>query len=236
MPLKDLVADRGKITEEIIERIVDDYVRYDPKSYEIVFTPKGVALNNDCKILVYLAAALGWRYVVDDEKSTDTKPANLEAVLGIPGGTLRPVLKKLKDAHLLAVADGHYSVRIANLDAIERAVTAEKTVTPNRRSTRKTKGNSAPTSADFQPVEVVEKDKKRRSTVPNTLSLSNLFEQGYFKEYRTLSQVVGRLHEQAIIAKSTSLSGPIADLVRRGKLERKKIDEGGKQVWGYKAI
>jgi hypothetical protein len=234
MPLKDLVADRGKITEEMIERVVTDYIRYDPVSYEIVFTPSGAGLSNESKILVYLTACLGWQYVVDEERPNDTRPASLEAVLGISGGTLRPTLKKLRESHLLTVEDGHYLVRIANLDAVGRVVAGEKAVTPTKRSTKKVKSNSSPKSTNSRQVEVVEKD-KRKSAVPNVLSLSNLIEQEYFKEYRTLSQVVSRLHEQAIIAKSTSLSGPIADLVRRGRLERKKIDEGGKQVWGYKA-
>lgn len=234
MPLKELVADRAKITEEMIEKIVADYIRYDPIPYEIVFTPKGAALNNDSKILVYLVAVLGWQYVVDEEKSIGTKPADLKAVLGIPGGTLRPTLKKFKDAHLVTVADGHYSVRAAILDAIARTVTGEKTVTASKRSPKKTKANPTATIADKQATEEVEKD-KRKSTVPIRPSLSRLVEQGYFKDYRTLSQVVERLHEQAIIAKATSLSGPIAELVRDGTLERKKIDDRGKQVWGYKA-
>lgn len=234
MPLKDLVADRSKITEEMIEKIIADYIRYDPTTYEIVFTPKAAALNNDSKILVYLVSVLGWQYVVDDERSVDTKPADLEAVLGIPGGTLRPALKKLKDAHLLTVADGHYSVRAAKLDVIARTAAGEKMVTASKRSPKKTKHSPIATVADKQATEEVEKD-KRKSTIPIRPSLSRLVEQEYFKDYRTLSQVVERLHEQAIIAKVTSLSGPIAELVRDGTLERKKVDDGGKQVWGYKA-
>lgn len=235
MPLKDLVADHGKITEEIIEKIIADYVRYDPSRYEVVFTPEGNALANDSKILVYLVAVLGWQYVASKVEQVSTKPADLESVLGIAGGTLRPTLKKLKDAHLLSAADGHYSIRPANLDAVARTISGAKATSPARRPTKKSKSKSNSAPSDKTSSEQKGKG-QRKSTVPIRQPLSKLVKQGFFKEYRTLSQVVDRLHEQAIIAKNTSLSGPVAELVRDGTLERKKTKDGGKGVWGYKAV
>lgn len=235
MALKDLVADRGKITEEMIEKIIADYIRYDPGTYEIVLTPSGAALGNDAKILVVLVALMGWPYVVEETQSLDTRPAALEAVTGIPGGTLRPTLKKLKETHLITVVEGHYSARPANLDAIARAVLGEKVISLAKRKVRKTDKLQEPRSeADQQPTPSVEKGKKKPG-VPIKASLSRLLDQGYFSETRTLPQVVSRLHEQAIIAKTTSLSGPIAELVRETKLERKKVVEGKKELWGYRA-
>ena len=64
---------------------------------------------------------------MDEVREVDTRPADIEALTGIHGGTLRPTLKKLKDAHLIASVDGHYSARIANLDAIAKTVAGEKT-------------------------------------------------------------------------------------------------------------
>lgn len=241
MALKDLVADRSKITEEIIENIVADYVRYDPSMYEIVLTPSGIALGNDAKVLVMLVAIMGWEYVVDKVHALDTRPAALEALTGIPGGTLRPVLKKLKDAHLLAVDGGNYSVRVANLDAIRRAVHGEKMISPKRGS-RKAKASNSQTSTELPKVETDDcsagasaNKSRRKAGVPVRASLVRLIEVGFFAEPRTFGQVVARLHEMAIIVKNTSLSGPIADLVRERKLERKKIIEGSKEIWSYRA-
>src|ERR1700691_4493356 len=124
MALKDLVADRSRLTEAAIEEIVRDYVRYDPGTYEVVLTPAGLALSNDAKVLVLLVAVAGWQYVVDEVRPVDTQPAALEQMTGIAGGTLRPTLKKLKDAHLLVVVSGAYAVRVANLDAIGRVIAA----------------------------------------------------------------------------------------------------------------
>lgn len=243
MALKDLVADRNKITEDMIEDIISDYVRYDPSTYEIVLTPQGVNLNNDAKVLVVLVALMGWKYVVEDVPKIDTKPAALEALTGIPGGTLRPVLKKLKDSHLLGVSEGSYSVRIANLDAVARAVKGEKPVGPQKPRARKTKNSTQKTLSESSSLEAENNaggafgNKARRKTgVPIRASLARLLDAGFFADWRTLGQVVARLHEMAIIAKPTSLSGPMAELVRDGKLERKKIMEGAKEVWSYKAV
>jgi hypothetical protein len=60
-------------------------------------------------VLVVLVALMGWEHVVDEVREVDTRPADIEALTGIHGGTLRPTLKKLKDAHLIASVDGHYS-------------------------------------------------------------------------------------------------------------------------------
>ena len=126
MALKDLVVDRGKITEEMVEKIIANFVRYELDPNAIVLTPEGTTLKNDAKILVYLVAVLGWQYVIGEEHQVDTRPAALEIALGIPGGTLRPILKKLKDAHLLTVNKGHYSIHPSNLNAISQIVQGEK--------------------------------------------------------------------------------------------------------------
>src|SRR5690242_13808684 len=125
MALKDLVADRSRLTEAAIEEIVRNYIRYDPSTYEVVLTPAGLTLSNDAKILVLLVAVAGWQYVIDEVRVVDTKPAALEQMTGIAGGTLRPVLKKLKDAHLVVTTNEGYAIRVANLDAIGRVIAGE---------------------------------------------------------------------------------------------------------------
>jgi hypothetical protein len=238
MALKDLVADRSRLTEAAIEEIVRDYVRYDPGTYEVVLTPAGLALSNDAKVLVLLVAVAGWQYVVDEVRPVDTQPAALEQMTGIAGGTLRPTLKKLKDAHLLVVVSGAYAVRVANLDAIGRVIAGGKAIaSPSPRKSKRAsvdEDDSTTKGADSPQGRGPARD-RRRAGVPILGSLTRLVDTGFFKEERTLGQVVGRLHEMAIIAKSTSLSGPIADLVREGRLTRKKVTEGGKGVWSYRS-
>lgn len=238
MALKDLVADRSKLTEAAIEAIVRDYVRYDPGTYEVVLTPAGLQLGNDAKVLVLLVAIAGWQYVVDEIHHVDTRPAALEQMTGIAGGTLRPTLKKLKDAHLAVSTSDGYAVRVANLDAIGRVVAGEKAIgKPGPRKTKRAVAdddNGTSGGANPSTGRGVGKG-RRRAGVPIRGSLGRLVDNGFFAEARTLSQVVARLHEMAIIAKATSLSGPIAEMVRTGKLARKKVTEGGKDVWTYRS-
>ena len=128
MALKDLVVDSGAVTEKAIEEIVSGYVKYEVDPQGIVFTPAGNALGNAEKVIVYFAAVVGWKYVVDEPPFVSTKPADLEDAIGIGGGTLRPVLKKLKDNHILVVADRHYSIRASNLAAAARIVNRGESV------------------------------------------------------------------------------------------------------------
>lgn len=237
MALKDLVADRGKLTEAAIEAIIGRYVRFDPDSLDVVLTPDGLRLNNDSKILVLLVAMAGWKYVVDEVGLIDTRPAALEQMTGIPGGTLRPILKKLKEAHLIVSTNDGYAIRAANLDAIGRIVDGEKAVTrPSAKARRagSSKDSPEPLLDDASGV-VASRKPTRKAGVPIRSSLERLVKEEFFSKERTLREVVDRLHEMAIIAKVTSLSGPIADLVRSGTLARKKMTEGGKDVWGYRS-
>ncbi|SDT89359.1 hypothetical protein [Stappia sp. ES.058] len=239
MALKDLVADHDKITEERIEDIVSLYIRYDPQTKEIVFTPDGTSLSNENKVLVYLVGMLGWRYILDENLDPKTKPADLEVALGIAGGSLRPILKKLKDQHLLTVVGGHYAVRTANLEAIAKIISGAKSAPSSTYTARRTKPKvmSKGTGDDAAARSDVKAPKERKRTgIPIRSSLNKILSDGWFEQERSLLDVFDRLQEMAINAKKTSLSGPIADLVRDGKLTRKKAKVGKKDVWLYKAV
>jgi hypothetical protein len=234
--LKDLIADQTKVTEETIEKIISPYVRFDAASRRIVWIPRGRPIANDVKVLVFLVAVLGWRYVLDESQNVATKPADLERELGIAGGSLRPVLKKLKDSHLLTVADGHYRVQAANLDSIAATVAREVTMAaakPRARKVAKAKHEKAErTDLDA----VVEPKKKNRGPAGQlTTFLKKWIGDGFFNEPKTLANLLERYHEHGIITKQTTLSGLMLDAVRDGLLARTRIEQRGKQVWAYRA-
>jgi hypothetical protein len=223
MPLKDLIAKKSEIAEAVIEAIVSKYVRYYTDTSEIGFTPEGAALSGENKVLVYLVALLGWQYVAGEVPEVPTKPADLEKALGIPGGTLRPFLKKLKDAHLIAASDSGYSVREGNLDAIAAAISGEKKVA-RRKAVSAAKAKSKVNG---------DGGARRPSGNPVVSHIDGWIKEGFFKTPRTLSAVHQRLHEHGVIVAQTSVSGPLLNFVQQKRLKRQKIKEGGKQVWAY---
>jgi hypothetical protein len=194
MPLKDLVAKKSEIAEAVIEEVVSKYVRYYTDTLEIGFTPDGARLSGESKVLVYLVALLGWRYVMDQPPTVSTKPADLEKVLGIAGGSLRPFLKSLKDAHLIAPSADGYSVREGNLEAIAATISGERK--PPRRKATSVTTPKAKAKGDGRAA--------RRSTGnPISSNIDAWIKDGFFKSPRTLHAVHDRLHEHGVIARQS---------------------------------
>ena len=232
MALKDLIVDTGEETEKALEEIISAYVRFEIEPHAIVFTAAGNALGNLEKVIVYCAAVFGWKYVVNEPPRVSTTPADLGDALGIHGSTIRSVLKKLKDNHVLAVADGHYSIHVSNLATAASVLSGEKHLPSSASKSKRVKPDN--TKAGVGDTTRDRTRSRRKTGVPISASLDALLSEGFFGEFRTLAEVVERLHELAVNAKMTSLSGRVAALVREKKLERKKANRHGKQVWIYR--
>jgi len=233
MALKDLVAKKAALTEAAIETIISKYARYDADEMEIVFTPVAATLSNKGKVLVYLVALQGWKFVIDEVVSDDAKPAELEKILGIHGGSLRPILKNLKDQHLLAAKAGKYSVRTSNLEAIKAELTPnEEPHIPTRSRVRK-KGNKSKTIS-VKGSAVAKKNSSGIKGRDQTSKFSSWVNEGYFDSPRTLSDVQKRFHKEAIIIPRTSIPGMLLKAVRDKKLERDKEEVAGKEIWVYR--
>jgi len=233
MALKDLVAQKSALTEEAIETIVSDYIRYDIDEQEIAFLPSFASLSNKAKVLVYLVAQQGWEFVVDGQIATSTKPADLENELGIPGGSLRPLLKDLKDRHLLNVKSGHYHVRASSLASIK-----EEMQSPDGSKTNSTKKpNKKRTKTKTKEVQENNSSQKRTTGKGNT-GVKERFEQwveeGFFDDGKVLADVQKRFHDEAIIVSKTSMPSYLLGGVRNAKLVRSKETVNGKLLWVYK--
>jgi len=243
MALKDLVAQKSALTEESIERIVKEFVRYDPDEREIAFTPEFARLSNKAKILVYMVALQGWPFVLDESLPTEAKPADIESQLGIAGGTLRPLLKELKERHLLAAKGGSYTVRAASLDAIQKELPAPGSAAANPTSKTRQKKKSKTS----QPRSIEENEKNAEGSRPKpakkgtgggakeiTLKFNQWVDQGYFDDGRTLGEVQSRFHQEAIILPQTSIPKYLLAAVRDERLSRTMQDVNGKQRWVYR--
>ena len=234
MALKDLVAQKAALTEEAIENIIADYVRYDTDEMEIAFTPAAANLTNKAKILIYLVALQGWQFVVEEALPTSAKPSDLEEKLGIPGGSLRPTLKDLKERHLIAAKSSSYSVRAINLESVRAEINATSDSTPKAKKPRKkTKRN---TQRVERPPEA-KSNTGRKSTAGASGGIAEKFDgwvkNGFFDEPRTLREVRDRFHDEAVVIPQTNIPQYLLKAVRDDRLTRKKQEVSGKNVWVY---
>ncbi len=247
MALKDLVAEKGALDEAVIERIVGPFVRYDVEAKEIHFTPAFAALSNKAKILVYLVALQGWRFVTDEAIASDARPGDIESATGIPGGSVRPTLSGLAESHHLSEREGRYSIRATSLPAVEAElsggdgrITLRRSRVAGRKHVRKADRDDPvefePSSDDDEGDGGAE-PKRTRKIAGKTGNLAATFErwidEGYFNEPRTMADVQKRFRKEAILVPRTSLPGYFLGAVRKGRLSRDEVEANGKTVWGY---
>lgn len=243
MALKDLLASKTSLAEDVIEQIISDYVRFDPDHKEIVFMPEAHGLSNKSKILTYLVALQGWPYVLDEVVPVDAKPSEIEEHTGIAGGSLRPLLKELKDRNIIAEKGGRYSVRSVALRTIQAELDGMSTGSAPKRSKRRTARpkEEMPENVRLEAVtdgaaaETPSKKKKARGNTGGSIAerFQSWIDEGYFNNAKTLSDVQARFHKEAIIVPQTSLPSYLLKAVRSGQLEREKQEVNGKAVWTY---
>jgi hypothetical protein len=238
MALRDLVAQSSALAEEAIENIVKDFVRYDTEAGEIAFLPDFAALPNKSKVLVYLVALQGWVFVTEAPIETPTKPADIGDKVGIPGGTLRPLLKELKDRHLISSSAGGYVVRAAFIPAVERELVSGNGVSTapakRRRSRATAKARESKVRVDTAGVGTGS-EKRRQPTKGIGEAFDRWVAEGFFSDGRTLAEVQSRFHEEAIIIRRTSIPKYLLKAVRAKSLSRSKRNFNGKTVWVYES-
>lgn len=239
MALKDLVAEAAELTEEAIERIVKDYVRYDVGRKSIVLMPPASSLSNRAKVLVYLTALNGWPFVTDDPVARDARPSELETVLGIPGGSLRPILRELAERHFLSDHDGRYSVRATTFPAIDAVLSGEAPSLSRAKTAGKRKRRAADAATNDEPIDANELDEqhtrssRRSGTAGMGHKFQNLIDSGFFDEPRTLSDVHKQFRKEGLIVPQTSFPKYLLGAIRSGRLERDEAEVDGKTVWVY---
>jgi hypothetical protein len=109
MAIKDLVVKSNEVGEEATEKIILPYVNYTDKG-ELIFNEAFYALSADEKISIALVAKEGWRYVPENEKlAGGMKNEEIEKVTFLPGNTVRPTVKKLRDESKIKTEKGVHS-------------------------------------------------------------------------------------------------------------------------------
>jgi hypothetical protein len=234
MALKDLVAQRAALTEDSIEEIVSNYIRYDLEEKAIAFTSAAAKLQNRAKLLVYLVALQGWPFVTEEAVSVDAKPGELSDQTGIPGGSLRPLLKELKEQHFIAERGGRYLVRPMSLASIRVEICGEGGSPTQRRHVRKRKISAEKSKA-------LPQDKGLRRTSPAKKSgglaarLNSWISAGFFHQPKTLADAQKRFQREGVIVPQSRVSPYLLGAVRSGQLTREEAEVNKKRVWAYRS-
>jgi len=232
MALKDLIADSAALTEQAIEDIIGPYISYDPKMKQISFTAKAKNLPNRHKIVLYLVALHGWPYVTEDELPTTAKPADLETSLGIRGGTLRPILKGLKDAHYLIAKGSRYGVQAASLNEIKAMLSGE--TAPGRVAVSKSRRRGAVTKSESDSAgKNASKGKRKTKGSDIGVMFKGWIADGYFKQKRSMKDVKQKFRQKGVMVENTSLPTYFLAALRDDLLEREQADVDGRKVWVY---
>ncbi len=97
MSLQNLLVKQAEVEEDVVERVVAQYVKYSDVG-KILLGDHFGKLANTKKVAVYLVAKQGWKFIPGKEElAKGADNAELERELKLPGNTLRPVVKNLRD-------------------------------------------------------------------------------------------------------------------------------------------
>jgi len=109
MSISDLIVKESEVGEAAVEKLLKPYVQLVDNG-EISFNGAFFDLKADEKIAVALIAKSSWRFVKGKESyAGGMKNEELEKVTALPGNTVRPKIKELRDKLLIRTDSGIHS-------------------------------------------------------------------------------------------------------------------------------
>jgi hypothetical protein len=230
MALKDLAIKEAALTEKQVEDIVSKYVRYDVEKREIHFLFDFTPLKTRNKVLVYLVALHGWPFLTNESAPLAATPAAIGKSINVDGGTLRPALKALKDAHIISPTGKMYGVQSAAFGKIREILEGgghDENVVRRPKKTKKGRGRQGGGRAG-------EENQGRKKSLRDLQGLFDKFiADGFFDQPRVIGDLKDRFAEIGETVPLTTLSGMLKKAARE-KLTRKKKEIARKRVWVYK--
>lgn len=218
MALKDLIIDQKQISEVLLEKLLKGKVDLIKKNQGMGLTTIGNSFSNRTRILLFLCGKKAWELLTSKEGWVSI--TEIERNLGIKGNTLRPLLKELKDSYGVESEKGKYRILPKGIFLLEKELEQRD---DGKEEKRKKKG-----------VRTSKKEKIKRGFSRSEF-INKLYEEGFFKEPKTLEEVKNKLESMGIITKPSSLPPYFLPLVRKRKLARDRVQKGKKKIWFYKS-
>jgi hypothetical protein len=108
MALEELLVDTRELDRELVGSVLFPYLRIDRATCEIVPLPAWDDAPNEVRVLLYLLARRAMRALeLELPGARDAaSPVEIERATGIPGGSVRPALKRLLKARIVAKQNG----------------------------------------------------------------------------------------------------------------------------------
>ncbi len=99
--LEELVVDAREIDRELVATFLKPYLRIDGPTGGIIPMPAWGEVPNEARVLLYLVARKAMRALDLPLAAEGASPQEIERTTGIPGGSVRPALKRLLKARLV---------------------------------------------------------------------------------------------------------------------------------------
>jgi hypothetical protein len=106
MTIEDLVIDARDLDRELVGSLLAPYLRIDRSSCEVIPLGPWDDAPNEVRVLLYLLARRAMRALALPISTDAASPVEIERATGIPGGSVRPALKRLLKARAVAKQAG----------------------------------------------------------------------------------------------------------------------------------
>jgi hypothetical protein len=99
--LEELVVDAREVDRELVGTLLKPYLRIDRETCAILPQPGWAEVPNEARVLLYLVARKAMRALALAIPAEAASPLEIERATGIPGGSVRPALKRLLKGRLV---------------------------------------------------------------------------------------------------------------------------------------
>jgi hypothetical protein len=127
-PLAKLVVDEMGVNRELLANVLQDKVRLDPRrgTFGLLHGVRDALSARDLVLTALLAQEA--LHLLEQRHAEGLAPRDIEARMGMNGGTLRPILKRFADQGLIRKDDesGTYSIPGYALKDVARELNKEE--------------------------------------------------------------------------------------------------------------